>query len=66
MGQKPGLSRNRILGQLEKEYGGGVAKKVAKWERKTVANGHADSTFLDVMSRNLRAQIPKMTGYSPT
>jgi hypothetical protein len=33
MGQKPGLSRERILEQLGREYGGDIVEKVTKAER---------------------------------
>jgi len=62
MGHKPGLSRERILEQLECEYGGDVATKVAVWERKAVANGLEGSTLLESMSRNLMATLPVSMG----
>jgi hypothetical protein len=43
MGQKPGLSRQRFLGQFE----------VAKFERKAAQNGHPGSTFSEVTGNNL-------------
>jgi hypothetical protein len=62
MGHKPGLSRKRILEQLECEYGGDVATKVAKWERKAAENGLEGSTLLESMSRNLMATLPVSMG----
>jgi hypothetical protein len=62
MGHKPGLSRKRILEQLECEYGGDVATKVAEWERKAVENGLEGSTLLESMSRNLMATLPVSMG----
>jgi hypothetical protein len=52
MAQKPGLSRERILGQLEREYGADVPMKVAAWEKKAVENGCEGSTFLEVQSKS--------------
>jgi hypothetical protein len=65
MGQKPGLSRETILRQLQNEYGGDVASKVAEWERKAAENGFEGSTFLENMSRNLMASVPLMMGAGP-
>jgi hypothetical protein len=62
MGQKPGLSRETILRQLQNEYGGDVAPKVAEWERKAAENGLEGSTFLESMSRNLMTTIPSVVG----
>ena len=60
MGEKPGLSRGRILEQLEREYGGDVAEKVAQFEQMSVMNGFEGSTFLEVMGGNLMATMPAM------
>jgi hypothetical protein len=62
MGQKLGLSRERILEQLEAEYGSGVATKVEEWEKKAAENGMEGSTFLESMSRNLMASMPLLMG----
>ncbi|KIM75252.1 hypothetical protein PILCRDRAFT_13796 [Piloderma croceum F 1598] len=59
MGQKPGLSRERILEQLGREYGGDIAEEVAKVERNqrmralAVSNGRAGNTMLEVLSENM-------------
>jgi hypothetical protein len=63
MGERPGLSRDIILRQLEREYGGDVTTKVAEWERMTIENGYAGSTYLEVTSRNLSATVPKTMGF---
>ena len=61
MGPRPGLGRDRILAQLQREYGGDVATKVAAWEELTVRNGHSGSTYLEVRSRNLSMALSKTT-----
>jgi hypothetical protein len=61
MGQKPGLSRERILGQLESEYGGDIATKVAKWEKFATENGFPGSTFMEVQNRSLKKTLPMMS-----
>jgi hypothetical protein len=66
MAQKPGLSRERILAQLEREYGGDVAAKLGDWERKSKASGREGSTFLGDMSEHLMATMPAMMGPLPT
>jgi hypothetical protein len=48
MGQMPGLSRERILGQLEREYEVDIAMKLADFETKGEANGFPGRTFLEV------------------
>ena len=58
MGQKPGLSRQRILRQFEEEYGRGVSQQVAKFERMAVQNGFRGSTFLEAMGKNLTSIMP--------
>lgn len=59
MRQHPGLSRNIILAQLEREYGGNLEEKVTAWETKAVQNGApAGTTFLETMGRNLAASAP--------
>ena len=65
MGEKPGLSRGRILEQLEREYGGDVAEKVAQFEQMSVMNGFEGSTFLEVMGGNLMATMQAMMAMGP-
>jgi hypothetical protein len=60
MGQKPGLSREMILNQLQQEYEVDVASKLAAWERKVIENGLEGSTFLESMGRNLMATMPSV------
>jgi hypothetical protein len=63
MGQKPGLSRRRILEQLEREYGNGVASKVEEFERKAQVNGYpAGTTFLETMVKNFHSHGAKLMG----
>ena len=61
MAQKPGLSRDRILGQLQREYGVDLSTKVAEWEEKAAKNGFEGSTFLEVQSRSTMAMTMAMT-----
>lgn len=61
MAQKPGLSRERILGQLQREYGVDLSTKVAEWEEKAAKNGFEGSTFLEVQSRSTMAMTMAMT-----
>jgi len=65
MGRKPGLSRETILSQLEKEYGSDVVPRVAEWERKAVVNGFQGGTFLESMSKGLMAFMPSVMGAGP-
>jgi hypothetical protein len=58
MGQRPGLSRERILRQLEKEYGRDIAEDVADFEKLATARGFEGSTFVEVMGRNLMDHLP--------
>jgi hypothetical protein len=60
MGRKPGLSRERILGQLEREYGWDIAAKLEAWEKKTVENGFEGSTFLEISSKNTMEMSTRM------
>ena len=62
MAQKPGLSRERILAQLEREYGGDIATKVAEWEKLAAKNGMSGSTFLEVQSRSMMQALPMLMG----
>jgi hypothetical protein len=59
MGDKPGLSREIILAQLEREYGGDVTSKVENLERMATVNGYqSGTTFLETMSKNVTSAIP--------
>jgi hypothetical protein len=62
MAQKPGLSRERILAQLEREYGGDIATKVAEWEKLAAKNGESGSTFLEVQSKSMTEALPMLMG----
>lgn len=59
MGQRPGLSRELILTQFEREYGEGTAAKVQAFEEMTVKNGYS-STFIEVTSRNMAASASNL------
>lgn len=60
MEQKPGLSRERILTQLEGEYGGDIRTKMREWDRRRVENGLEGSSLLEYMSGNLTATMPSV------
>ena len=63
MQHKPGLSRERILAQLGREYTEDVADKVVKWETMATVNGHAEgTTFLEVMANEMSSTIPTLLG----
>jgi len=62
MGQKPGLSREMILAQLQNEYGGDMTTKMSEWDKKAVENGLQGITLLEDMSRNMMATIPAALG----
>ena len=53
MGQKPGLSRERILEQLGREYGSDIAEEVAKVERMRAVSNGVGSTTLEDVSENM-------------
>jgi hypothetical protein len=54
MGQRPGLSRERILAQFNREYGEGTAEKVAEFETKGEKNGYEKGvTFVEVMGKGM-------------
>ena len=54
MEHKPGLSRERILVQLSGEFGEAIVEKMATFRADAAASGD-DMTFLEVMSRDMRA-----------
>jgi hypothetical protein len=64
MSDHPGLSRERILGQLSSEYGEETAGKIADFEKMAVRNGYEPgATFLEKVSRGLTSAVPrKMNG----
>jgi hypothetical protein len=54
MAQRPGLSRERILAQFNREYGEGTAEKVAEFETIAQVNGYEKGvTFVDVMGQGM-------------
>jgi hypothetical protein len=66
MAHQPGLSRERILAQLQREYGGNMAEKMAAFEAKRLENGDPpNTTFLERMCGNLgnvvQGRFPEMT-----
>jgi hypothetical protein len=65
MAQKPGLSRERVLAQLEQEYGGDVAAKLGDWVEKWMDRGYEGGTFLGDMGEHLMATMPAMIGQLP-
>ena len=65
MGQKPGLSREGILRQLEAEYGvNDLVARLAQFERKCAADGYTQtaSTFLEATSKFVGATAPIAMG----
>jgi hypothetical protein len=61
MEHEPGLSRERILAQLSREYSEDMAGTVAKWEQSTATKGYAQgTTFMEVMGKNMATAMPKM------
>jgi hypothetical protein len=60
MGQRPGLSREGILAQFNREYGDDTAAMVAEYERKTRLIGYAqEGTFVDQMNKGM-VNLPEM------
>jgi hypothetical protein len=60
MEQKPGLSRETILLQFGREYGGDATARVEEWERRGVGRVPDGETFLDMMRRNMADALPKV------
>jgi hypothetical protein len=61
MEHKPGLSRERILAQLSREYLEDVAEAVAEWEQSTTKQEHSPgTTFMEAMGKTMEATLPKM------
>ena len=61
---KPGLSRERILAQMSREYDEDMAEKLAAWEKlkQKRESGTPGTTFIEEMSRNLGATLPALEG----
>jgi hypothetical protein len=57
MEDRPGLSRERILDQLSREYGMDVAKEVAIFESKRFEPGQ---TFIEHVSAGLNTTLPRI------
>jgi hypothetical protein len=60
MGQTPGMSRERILRQFNREYGEDATEKVEAFMKRGVIRGYGTETFLEIVSRNLSAAAPMM------
>ena len=61
MGGTPGLSRERILDQFNREYGDDFPAQFAHWANMGAKNGYgSEDTFLEIMSRNLAATTPRV------
>lgn len=60
MAQRPGLSREIILAQLESEFGAGLLAKVAEFEKMAAVNGQAGSSFIETMSKGLMTTMPAL------
>jgi hypothetical protein len=58
MAHQPGLSRERILAQLQREYGGNMTVKMAAFDAKRLENGdRSGTTFLERMCGNLGSVV---------
>jgi hypothetical protein len=67
MGNKPGLSKQRILDQFSSEYGKNMTEIMVEWEGLAVKNGlPPGTTFLEVMSKNNEANTQKMDAMQAT
>ena len=63
MQHKPGLSRERILAQLGREYTEDIVNIVTQWEKMATVNGHLEgTTFIEVMGKSVTAAMPKLMG----
>ncbi|RDB25256.1 hypothetical protein Hypma_007372 [Hypsizygus marmoreus] len=61
MSNHPGLSRARILAQLEREYGKEMVSKIEEFEKMAEKNGYEPgATFLEKMGENLNTTLPMM------
>jgi len=61
MGRTPGLSRERILDQFNREYGDNFRAQFAHWVTMGAKNGYgSEDTFLEIMGRNLATTTPRM------
>lgn len=60
MAQRPGLSREGIFAQLQREYECDVEKQLARFSRVMAAQGYPEGTFLENMSKGLLAVMPEM------
>jgi hypothetical protein len=61
MEHEPGLSRERILAQLGREYPEDIAEMVAKWEQSAAKQGRSPgTTFIEVMGKNMAATMPRI------
>jgi len=61
MGNKPGLSKQRILDQFSGEYGKNMTETMMEWEKLAVKNGFPPgTTFLEVMSKNNAVNTQRM------
>jgi hypothetical protein len=60
-GSRPGLSRETILKQFDKEYGEGATAKIEDFEKKSAEKGNGEETFLEEMARGMKSMpIPRM------
>jgi hypothetical protein len=67
MGNKPGLSKQRILDQFSSEYGKNMTEIMVEWEELAVKNGFPPgTTLLEVMSKNNETNTQKMNAMQAT
>ena len=65
MGEMPGLSRERILAQLQREYQVDVEKMVTNFMKRAELNGYPPgTTFLEIMTKNWVSFAPQLMGTS--
>jgi hypothetical protein len=66
MGTKPGLSRERILEQFEKEYGKDARRTAEEFEKEWTLREGTRGTFLERMGKNMASTAPQvLSGMMP-
>jgi hypothetical protein len=60
MEHKPGLSRERIVAQLSREYSEDIGEKIAKWGQLIAQSGHPGTMFLEMIGKGLEKAMPTL------